>query len=108
MLLDVLEIEFKESNCQEGYVVLEKFIGREKQNFEFVTECSASTSQMIRLKSCLVSDISANVTSRKLTDIVQEHYSQCDEREMRCECPGSDYKRLTTTLSQSSHFWGFA
>ena len=40
MLLDVLEIEFKESNSQEGHVVLEKFIGREKQNFEFVTECS--------------------------------------------------------------------
>ena len=58
---------------------------------------------MIRLKSCLVSDISANVTSRKLTDIVQEHYSQCDEREMRCECPGSAYKtvRVTTTLSQA-------
>ena len=40
VLLDVLEIEFKASNCQEGHVVLEKFIGREKQNFEFVTECS--------------------------------------------------------------------
>ena len=40
VLLDVLETEFKDNNCQEGHVVLEKFIGKEKQNFEFVTECS--------------------------------------------------------------------
>ena len=36
VLLDVLETEFKDSNCQEGHVVLKKIFGREKQNFEFV------------------------------------------------------------------------
>ena len=113
VLLDVLEEEFKRNNCRTGLEVLDKFLGREKQSLEFVTECRVcqyKPDDKIDKFDILSLDISANVTSRKLTDIVQEHYSQCDEREMRCECPGSAYKRLrvTTTLSQSSHFWGFA
>ena len=51
-------------------------------------------------------DISANVTSRKLSDVVQEHYSQTDEREVRCQCPDSANKavRVTTSLSQAPDY----
>ena len=109
VLLDVLEKEFKSNNCEEGQALLDKFIGREKQSLEFVTECSVcqyKPDDQIDKFDILSLDISANVTSRKLSDVVQEHYSQTDDREVRCQCPDSANKavRVTTSLSQAPDY----
>ena len=109
VLLDVLEKEFKRNNCRTGLVLIAKFLGREKQSLEFVTECRVcqyKPDDKIDDLDILSLDISANVTSRKLTDIVQEHFSKLDEREMRCECPDSAYKpvRVTSSLTQTPDY----
>ena len=106
VLLDVLEEEFKRNNCRTGLEVLDKFLGREKQSLEFVTECRVcqyKPDDKIDNFDILSLDISANETSRKLTDIVQEHFSKLDEREMRCQCPDSADKtvRVTSSISQA-------
>ena len=106
VLLDVLEEEFKRNNCRTGLEVLDKFLGREKQSLEFLTECRVcqyKPDDKIDKFDILSLDISANETSRKLTDIVQEHFSKIDEREMRCQCPDSADKavRVTSSISQA-------
>merc|ERR1712001_160629 len=72
VLLDVLEKEFKRNNCRTGLVLIAKFLGREKQSLEFVTECRVcqyKPDDKIDDLDILSLDISANVTSRKLSDV---------------------------------------